>query len=62
MPVLHCYVDDNTMKRLTVASKVLGRDITELAEAAIAEGTIQSVPCINGRPIDKQFAAHWDAA
>lgn len=61
MPVLQCYVDDDMMKRLKVAAHVTGRDVSELAETALSEGVIRSVPCINGRPIDKQFADIWDA-
>jgi hypothetical protein len=60
MPIIPCYVDDLTMKRLQAASQVLGRPVDELAECAISEAAIQAVPCINGRPIDGKYEIIWD--
>lgn len=41
MPIIQCYVDDETMKYLERASSELGRRITELAEAAISNAAIE---------------------
>lgn len=41
MPVLNCYVDDDTLKWLEKASAETGRQIAELAEAAIANAAIE---------------------
>lgn len=41
MPVLRCYVDDETMKWLEKASIETGREIDQLAEAAIAQAAIE---------------------
>lgn len=41
MPILQCYVDDDTLKYLERAPGEYGRKIVELAEAAISEAAIQ---------------------
>lgn len=41
MSILNCYVDDETMRWLEKASVELGRNIEELAEAAISEAAIE---------------------
>ncbi len=41
MPVLRCYVDDETFKWLEKASAETGREIDQLAEAAIANAAIE---------------------
>lgn len=61
MPVLHCYVDDDTMKRLKVIAHDMHQDATVLAECAISEAAFKVVPCMNGRPVDKRLHAIWDA-
>lgn len=40
MPMLNCYVDDETKARLDRASAENGRPIEELAESLIAEGAL----------------------
>lgn len=42
MPVLKCYVDDATWEILYRVANETGRDIEELAEAAIAEAALES--------------------
>ena len=37
MPVLRCYVDDETMAKLEYFSRQDGRSVEELAEAAISD-------------------------
>ena len=37
MPILECYVDDDTLAGLKQVAKDTGRTVEELAEAAIAE-------------------------
>ena len=41
MPVIRCYVDDDTMRILEAASADLGREVDQLAEAAISEAAIR---------------------
>jgi hypothetical protein len=41
MPIIQCYVDDETMKYLERASSELGREVAELAEAAISNAAIE---------------------
>ncbi|TWI05134.1 hypothetical protein IQ17_03299 [Bradyrhizobium daqingense] len=41
MPVIRCYVDDETMRILEAASTDLGREVDQLAEAAISEAAIR---------------------
>lgn len=41
MPVLNCYVDDETLHILEKASAETGRQIVELAEAAISEAAVR---------------------
>lgn len=43
MPILNCYVDDDTMLSLRRASFHTGRSVENLAEAAIAEAALQSL-------------------
>ncbi len=52
MPILNCYVDDETLKWLERASSDTGRPISELAEAAISEAkTIKfKVSCMKRSP------------
>lgn len=42
MTILHCYVDDETLKILEAESALSGRRIDELAEAAIANAAIEA--------------------
>jgi hypothetical protein len=60
MPILHCYVDDDTYKRLAVAAEVLACDITEMAECAISEAALAATPTINGRPVYSKHNRLWD--
>lgn len=47
MPVLRCYVDDETMRWLEKASAETGREIDQLAEAAISNAAIEfKVDCL----------------
>lgn len=39
--ILQCYVDDDTLLSLRVASAETGRKVEELAEAAIANAAIE---------------------
>jgi hypothetical protein len=41
MPILSCYVDEETMRLLETASIEMGRSLVELAEAAIQNATIE---------------------
>lgn len=44
MAILRCYVDDRTLHILERESRVSGRSIEELAEAAIADTAIRALP------------------
>ncbi len=41
MPMINCYVDDETLSLLEKASAETGREIAELAEAAISNASIE---------------------
>jgi hypothetical protein len=41
MPVISCYVDDETLRVLRLASEDTGRKVEELAEAAIEGAAIE---------------------
>ena len=41
MPILRCYVDDETMQLLNQAAAETGRKVDELAEAAISNAAIE---------------------
>jgi hypothetical protein len=41
MPIIQCYVDEETLRNLEKASADLGRKVDELAEAAIANAAIE---------------------
>ena len=60
MPVLNCYITDDTLKRLRAVVRVIGRSVEDLAECAIEDSAIQAVPLLNGRPTDRRFDAVWD--
>jgi hypothetical protein len=40
MPIINCYIDDDTLQLLREASDAMGRKVEELAEAAIANAAI----------------------
>lgn len=46
MPILNCYVDDRTLAILRAVAErdTQGRDATRLAEDAIADAAIRSIP------------------
>ena len=44
MPIIRCYVDDHTLGILTEYGQRHGRTVEELAEAAISETALQSLP------------------
>lgn len=44
MTIIHCYVDERTMEVLERESRVRGRTVEDLAEAAIAEAALQCLP------------------
>lgn len=48
MPILSCYVDDDTLRLLRIAADETGRKVEDLAESAIAEATIQFKNSRNG--------------
>lgn len=50
MPVLRCYVDDDTMARLEKVSADTGRGVEELAESAISEAALRSDPPADPHP------------
>jgi hypothetical protein len=57
MAVINCYVDDETLKWLERASAETGRQIVELAEAAISNAAIEykvSQPDYGSRPLSSQ--------
>ena len=43
MPILRCYLSDDTLKRLRAVANVVGRDVEDLAECAIEDSAIQGV-------------------
>jgi hypothetical protein len=49
MPVLSVYVDDVTLARLKKVSEETGREIEELAEAAVSEAALTASPSQNPR-------------
>lgn len=57
--ILSCYVDDDTLRRLQIVSAETGREIEELAEAAIAETAIKAHRCRGGEAWMGSAAACW---
>lgn len=49
MTTLRCYVDDRTLAILTEYGQRSGRSVEELAEAAISDAAIRSLPPPPGR-------------
>jgi len=48
--ILQCYIDDQTMARLSAASARIGLGVEELAEAAISETALRDA-LENGDPL-----------
>jgi hypothetical protein len=44
MPILNCFVDDRTFSILTEYGQRNGRTVEDLAECAIAEAALHSIP------------------
>ena len=44
MPILRCYVDERTLAILTEYGQRNGRTVEELAESAISDAAIRSLP------------------
>jgi predicted transcriptional regulator len=51
MPVLSCYVDDDTMARLERVSRETGRAVEELAESAISEAAMLATRMPDPMPV-----------